>query len=122
MFLFLSFSLSLSLSGILYVGGGIFFAFMTASFWDASLKTSICTGIYSMTIVLAAIAGTFATLDDLFTLEMAQRAGLSLPFGVMGALVGAALAGRISKGWLQILIALTSLVVAGAVLTNAFTT
>jgi len=104
------------------VGGGVFFAFISATFWDAPLKTAICTGIYSMTIVLACVALTFLNLTDSFTKESAQHMDLSIPFGVAGALVGAALAGRISKGWLQILISITSVVVAGAVLTNAFST
>lgn len=95
---------------------------MTATLWKASLQTAICTGIYSMTIVLVAVACTFANMPEIFTLEMAQHLGLSVPFGVIGALVGAALASRISKGWLQILIGITSIVVAGAVLTNAFST
>jgi uncharacterized membrane protein YfcA len=75
-----------------------------------------------MTIVLAFVALTFSNLPEIFTIDFTQHMGLSIPFGIIGALIGAALAGRISKGWLQILISITSIVVAGAVLTNAFST
>jgi len=108
--------------GILYVGGGIFFAFISATLWNAPLKPAICTGVFSKTIVLFCVALTFAKEDDFFAGDTNEHLLLSVPFGIFGALIGAKLADRVSDGWLKIVISVSSGLVAAAVLTNAFTT
>mgnify|MGYP006940075371 CR=1 FL=1 len=74
-----------------------------------------------MAIVLAGVCCTFLNVENLLTEDALIHIALTVPFSILGSVLGAVLAHRVSDGWLKIVIGATSAMVSVAVLTNAFT-
>ena len=105
-------------SGVLYAGGGMFFANVIVNFWTARVRTAAGTGCFIMTVVMASMSFTFIGRTDMDNIVNLYHLLLSLPFGIIGAVLGAKLALRISDLLMYFVIVGVSLVLFAVILIN----